>query len=182
MQEFALRNFMYKLDERLTATEKALLGFQSLVDKVDTLGQRLSTLIPEASRPSSSSIRMCTHFATNANQDCFAELENQHVANATLVESSSEFDQMADHLEGTVLYEHADIGTAFRNIFGRYRAWYRIQYSKVQANRFVLIQCSNCGCGFYGVHARWSKKEQTEFISEFADFLNVEIKPGATQV
>ena len=163
-------------------SEKALFILQLLVDKVNTMEPCLLTCMPDASRPSSSSIRMCTHFATNTNQDCFADLENQHVTNATLVESSREFDQMAHHLEGTVLYEHADIGTAFRNIFGRYRSRYRIQYSKAQANRFVLIQCSNCGCGFYGVHPRWSKTDTKEFISEFADFLNVEIKPGATQV
>ena len=89
---------------------------------------------------------------------------------------------MATHLESTVLEQNADIGSVFSKIFTPFISRFKIQYCKAPANRFVLIQCLECGCGFFGTYPKGYKEEIAEFISELAAFLDVKISPGATQV
>jgi hypothetical protein len=196
-----------QLDERLTATERELLSLQALVgdlvSKVDTVGRCISTLLPDAenncssvppqpvqlqvaiqgaSRPSSSGILTCAHFACNVTHDQVAQLENQFVVNAIRVEDITELNAMISHLQSTVLDQNGELVTAFSKMFTRFISRFKIQYCKAPANRFLLIECRICGCAFYGTYARWYKEEIADFISEFAAFLNVQIQPGATQV
>ena len=197
MQALSETSLVSKLDERLTATVRELLSLQALVgdlvNKVDNLGRCVSTRLQDAENSGSSVPPQpvqqgasrpptCAHVACNVTHDQVAQLENQFVVNAILVENITELHAMISHLQDTVLDQNGELVTAFYKMFTRFISRFKIQYCRASANRFLLIECRICGCAFYGKYARGYKEDIAEFITDLAAFLNVQIQPGATQV
>ena len=197
MQALSETSLVSKLDERLTATVRELLSLQALVgdlvNKVDNLGRCVSTRLQDAENSDSSVPPQpvqqgasrpptCAHVACNVTHDQVAQLENQFVVNAILVENITELHAMISHLQDTVLDQNGELVTAFYKMFTRFISRFKIQYCRASANRFLLIECRICGCAFYGKYARGYKEDIAEFITDLAAFLNVQIQPGATQV
>mgnify|MGYP003324407808 CR=1 FL=1 len=139
---------MVLMAERLTGMEKALSSCLLLVAKdcktVDTMGQRLSTLMPDASRPSSSS-------------DCSwhgrGNLKNKvHTDDMTKIQTFADATTFLQHLHDTCFWNQQ--ATAFvqlqQNIKGGFEASLEVfhnNYKNVNL-RSAVFRCRHCGEGF----------------------------------